>query len=805
MALTLTLDHSLNQLAEPGFWRFYSGRDITELGDLADSASNKGIWADAPTGTIMLRPLQFDPTWINTSQQHDSIIHLDQMTVAAADTAAQTIFQAPAFGNNDNPYIFHVPVGGSTAFPAVARPRFPGAAPSLTGIVPVADASSLDSLLRVGNDTYRPSTTVHPSTDVVAPIAAGSTSSGKFVVESPRLDPNQGLLFRWHHPHSQLGFPVTYGFFVGEYCLRIKDVTVEVFRDISPSGTRDQWRKITQAPLFSVGDLSTPSFWARVTGYNELAHDRQLLFLPYRRNEILLQASTGRTHTFQVNNKAVRLSDDSDWQITRGATVLVWVQTPAPGRFQIQKLKYPSGPITVRVPTITLDYTPTFAPTETLTKDSDHGSMLTSTLSQPASYTLPTNDASTCPAETTTATDQRRNYGIELVFNPSSDNRWTPFCYGVQTLATRRFISTLATPVILNNTVLVSARLSAGTEPGQGRLTAVVNDPSPYPLIPFYYRCSFPISLKDGSTFLFIGLTAPTEVTPIHGSAAAPWRLTFSALDRWKALADTKLRDQRDWTGTGHIDVVRFICEQAGIDCSTAEFPSGYTANVISTINSALGGSEVSVKQHGRNVKPGWQPRATDTAASFIKRIVDLYSDWYVGFRLDGTFFYLPRTNFTTPTVTFAALSSGTPPFFYDTVTFTTIEPEANIVAAMAGDLDKGSVQLSSAWVDYQSIKNPHAVNYLGRPKQRIIQVGGAFTCPQLNWIARKVWDRARRRRLTVSFEAEFVPSLEIGHVCTLGSYGNYRITGFTADLNHENDRRATYSGELVETGVQVV
>lgn len=810
MALSLVLDAAIPQLSEPGFWRFVSTREVFERGEAADTASQQGLWTDEPTKTLMLRPLQLDPTWLNTRQQADSIIRLSEMTVNAADTAAFAIFEQP-YANADNPFIYHNPVGPASLFPAAVMPEgiVPGAAPSLVGITPTADATATDSLVRVPNDLWQSANTLYAKDSAPPLVQVGSTADGKFLVQSKdRLAANQALFFRWFHPQSQLGFPVTYEFYVGQYRLRIKDVAVEVFKDTSQAGDRKSWKKVATALLFSVNDFSptgTGNVFTMATPSELLAHDRSLLFLPYRRHQILLLASTGKWAVITVRPIPKRLADDSDWDITREDTVLVWVQTPASGRFQIQKVKYPSGTITVKTPTTVIDYTPSVAPTITLTKDSDHGSTLTSTRSQPPSYTLPVNDADDCPPAQTTANDQRREYGVTLAFTASSDKRWTPFFYGYQITADRAFISSLATPTTVADSGtgkrLVSATLTAGLGPGEGRMTAEVIDPDPYDLSTYYYRSSYPIQVKDGATTVFTGVTEPTELTPIKGHATAPRRLTIPALDRWKHLSDTYLRDQRDWTTFGHIDVVKFVTEQAGVDCTSAEFPAGYTPGTINAVNSALGGTELTTSQAAKDIKPGWQPKDDDTAASYVKRVAEIYSGWYVGFRLDGTFFYLPRTYFTTPTVPFAAAHSGSSPYIYGNPTFTTVEPEANVILVKAGDTKDGGIRYSSLWVDWASIRNPLVVNYLGRWRAEVVQVGGAFSCAQLNWIARTIWDQTRRRRITVSFEADFVPSLGIGHVCTLGSYGDYRITGFSVDLTKATHHRAKYEGELVEKG----
>lgn len=820
MALNLILDAAIPVLDEPGFWSFVSTRRLAESGNPADDGSHKGIWHDEPTQTLMLRPLQLESSFLNTAAQLDSIISLYDMVANASDLSTGRIFEAPAFGNNDNPYIWHRSVGPSAAFPSALAPDLPGAipgdGPSLVGVsTPITGTIASVTTTQGPTIVYQPSLTSVSSGTGSAPLTIpaltpiGAETSGKFLTQTKfRLDPNEGLFFRWFHPSPMLGFPCIYEFYVGQYKLRIKDVVVEVFRDISHAGDRTLFKKVQICPLWSVGDTSptgTGLLTAVVRPNDYLDGDRSLLWLPFRRNQVLLYSSAGKWAILQVNNSPKRLPDNSDWDIVREDTVLVWVVTPAAGRFQIQALKYPAGTIQLQAPPVQLDYTPSVTPTLTLTKDSDLGSTITATLSQPPSYTLPVNDADDCPPETTTTSDQRRKYGVVLSLTASGDRRWTPFLYGFQLTAPRHYVTNPTTPTTIADThadkELVSARLTAGLDPGAGRLTAEVLDSNTFPLAPYYYRSAFPLQLTDGGAAnYFVGVTEPTELTPLI-ETGAPRRLAFSALDRWKHFADTYLRDQRDWTGFGHIDVVKFVAEQAGVDCTNAEFPAAYTPNAINTTNSALGGSEQTLAQATKDLKQGWAPRDDDTAASYLLRIRDLYSQWYMGFRLSGEFFYLPRDYFTTSSVTFASTHAGVTPRFYDPVTFTTREPEANVILVKAGNATNGTVRYSGLWVDWASIRTPAVVNYLGRWRAQVVQIGGTYTCKQLNWIARKIWEQTRRRRLEASFEADFVPTLKIGQCFTLGSYGLYRLTAMDVTLDEAQFHRAHYTGELVEKG----
>jgi hypothetical protein len=405
-------------------------------------------------------------------------------------------------------------------------------------------------------------------------------------------------------------------------------------------------------------------------------------------------------------------------------------------------------------------------------------------------------------------TDQAQTHGVELTFT-SADGLHTPFFYGFQIEAARTFGTRPTTPLTVDDAssaayYLERATISAGMEPGAGRMTARIADTGTYDLADYYYRCSLPVQLKTGSDEVFTGWTEPNEVNPLK-LAAAPRDLTLSALDRWKSLAETILKDQRDWTDYGHIEVVLYVMQQAGIDTTGAVTPT-YTPGVAGTYNTPLGLGGVPLAEQTKQTAQAWRPGPRDTAATYIQRVVEFFSGWDVGFYLDGTPFYLPKDFYTTPTVTFAAntATAAGNPLYRNPVTFRTVEPEANAIVVYTHNATTGEELHSSLWVDWASILNPAAVNYLGRRRAEAIPFGRSLTCAQLNWIARTVFQATRRRHLIAEFAADFVPTLQVGHVVTLGTYGDYRVQSIEAEFAKNNWRPARYTAELLEKGYGV-
>jgi hypothetical protein len=279
-------------------------------------------------------------------------------------------------------------------------------------------------------------------------------------------------------------------------------------------------------------------------------------------------------------------------------------------------------------------------------------------------------------------------------------------------------------------------------------------------------------------------------------------QLTVPAVNLWKQLTDTFLRDQRDWSGEGHISVVLFIVQQAGIDPATAETPgTASPLNYRLALPMTADDDGTTAEQRAKNVRPGWAPTRDDTAASFILRIAELFSGWDVGFRLDGTFYYLPRDHFTAPVLTFfrSRASNAVGPWIMGPVEERIQEPKSNVVQVFGGSQKSGKVLGSSILIDHASIKNPLAVNYVGRYRPTVVELGGAFSCAQLNWIARVVFDSLRRRRRFLRFTSAFVPTLKTGQVVSVEDFGNCRVRGFKARLRSVGDSFCDYEVERVE------
>jgi hypothetical protein len=821
-ALQLTLDYPLKIIKEPGFGRDLTAKQIASLAQpAADGAAPPALWADPLTNTVMLRPLQLRPDWLNTAQQHPFIVRLAQMHVSGVDLAAGAIMEQAAFGNADDPWIYHYPVGPGGAFPAAVRP-LPGSAPSIVGFASPVGAGETDLVTVRPNVVFAPSLTIPPPPPAAPPAVTpiGGTGDGLYLVESTSFPPNQGFYLRWYQPPSRLGFPHTYIFYVAQFRLEVKESVIQVFEDSSAGGDRSSFRHVNTylqqgvAGIPAVQEGVSANFMSLMSPQETGGQERSLLWLPFRQNQVLLMFTTPagtKAALLQTQPTPNRTADGLIWNITRRDTLLVWALSPHWGRFQVQTLAFTTAPVTVNCPEIVLDYTPAVAPGTTLFADQDNTTSIGVAQTSPASYLLPVNNANDCPKiDASIPTYQARHYGHQLTFTGSSDGKWTPFFYDLQVASPTVFQDPTATPTTVadvsagNTSTIVSATISAGKAPGEGRATVEVQDFTPYNLAGYYYRAGNPTQLTDGGTAVFTGITMPQEVTPLKQQSSTPRRITFTAADRWLQLTNYHLRDTRAWGGVGHIDVVQTIMQLAGIDTTGMETPP---KNAMTNTKLGGGGTDAPAKA-ARDFQPPWIPNPPETAAAFIQRIAERFAGWEVGFKPDGTPYYRPRYYYTAAEVTLyenkaVATAAGFPNglLFRNPVTFTTEEPEAIAILVKAASSQTGAPLWSSLWLDYAAIVTPTVKNYVGRFKSEVVELAGTYSCAEINRIAKKIWSFTRRRHITAHFVCSYSTLIQVGHCLQLGSYGLYRVQSYRATFTRGNWENMEVDAELVELG----
>lgn len=833
MALSLNLDANGRIVVEPGYRHNFTAAGLATANGGAALAplSVRSLWNPPGTGIIQLKPLQMQPDFLNHQAQLDTgcVLRLSDYIFNAADLAAKHIYEIN-IGTTADPWINHVPVT-NVPLPiptttVVGLPQVPGF-PSLQQ---VADQSETGSTTLWGDNSALPT-----------PVPNALIQVGESLAIYPQ---NQGWLFRWWVAPPHLTFhQQIYAFVFGQYCALCRGALLEVYEDTGPFTRRVNWVRRYRESLFAPGRSDDVNHlnpnWplGKQLPEDSVGHFASLMVIPVGRQKVLFLAHTGQYLIATVRAHPRRTLDGKEWDILRSDSVEVWALTPQIGQFQIQKIKYPSPAVTLFLPDIIMDYTPLITPAIHMQGDASADSQLVQGgLEFPKNYTFPASPlADDCPPPTNLTTAQQRTFGDRIRFVASTDLRVSPQLYSLEIVADPTFQNNPATQFNVFDTQgaprVLHVETSLGSNPGDGRLTARVYDvpsqrsPFAFPLAPYQFRSEMPVQLQVDGGFNFSGYTERIEVQMLRhdlvGPGAAPIEMRFRCNDRWLLLESTILREQRDWQGVGHITVVDTIARQCGIDTgplhpdgttlsdgspsmaggSLAEYPAGWDGTLSSSYNTPLGTPIQNTDNLEGNQLAGWKPQPGDTGASFIRRITDLFSNWLVGFRSDGTLYYLPYTYFTTSTLTFHAQATGGKPVYRRPVEFRTIEPSGNFVQVVSHyQLDQTSNR-SGIFVDWASLRNPKVVNYLGRAKWFILQAGGAFSCAQLNRMAYIAFQSARRRRKRVSFNADYVPTLKIGQVFTLEGLGDYRLLEMRAEYIRSGWSIANYVGEAVEKG----
>ncbi len=653
----LVLDAPLKQGGEPGFGKPMRTRDVAAFAHVVDDVDNAGsvklVWADPRTHTIMLRPRQLDPTWLDSTLATPWIIRLAQLDAFATDLTDGVIIERARWGNTASPWILHTQTTASDYYPAAVNP-FPGAGPDiLTGITPGVDpgAVSLTTIEHTGGYALPATVPPPPPAPPPTPDHSITTATGKFPFQTTETLPaNQGLFLRWANAPSGLGFPARYRFYIGQFCVCIQGNTIQIVEDVSPHGDRSLFRHLDKFNFFShspsgldedsIANNFQPLHEPGPTGRDE----RWLLWLPFRRHQVLLYTSSGRSKVIQVRPDPVRLPDKSDWNIVRADKLLLWFLVPHWGWVQIQKLAFPqagAGGIgalpTINLPPIVLDFVPGGPPNQELVSDQDHGTSITIIQSSPAVYSLPINRANDCPdIPAGIASIQARQFGHQMILSSSpalfnTDGAWTPFFYSLNLTRDPVLIPATTTPTLVNDTTatppagadILMSEFSNGLKPGEGKAEIEVADHPPYALQNLYYRGGNPIQIKRDGVVIFTGYTLAPGVEPLKQDNHTARRVKFTASDRWYQMTRTFLRDNRDWSGVSHLKVVKTVMQEAGVDTTNMDLPPD-----TPQFNQVLGitGPQdlTNMELDGRTNGP-WQPRPSETAASFVETLLKLH------------------------------------------------------------------------------------------------------------------------------------------------------------------------------------
>jgi hypothetical protein len=829
----LTFDAPINSPKESGFFHRYDSLGIARtLNPVPDGVSQEALWYDRAAYVIMLKPQQIDNAWLNSPSQVPYIIRLSQFTTNPANLTSTALFEANLAQNPSNPFIHHKPI--TPAAPLLFTDS-PEQAPGITDI----ESHAGDSGLVTGFPGAFPG--VSPSDTKV------------LCWSSSALPWNMPLYIRWWVPVSHAGHKLIYDFYIGNFCIRCGPTVAEVFKDVSAAQDRTAYVSVARPTLFSNGPLQSTSFFSQIINHSfanqHMGHVRGILWLPYRRNYIYLESSYGqyavvKANGFQVGNGVQ--GAQADWGIVQSRNLVVAALTPGPGFFQVQKVKFADGPGKFQLPQFHVDFAPAATPANNWLVDeidTPEGSTLTHTTpASPVPYTAVANPIDNCEpvASDPASRDQALSFGSTYTLSPGTDptsggtlKTYTPMFYGTEARIANVQQAWPVTSLSITDKSIASpsARIKHAeitAEIGRpGQFSAEVEDLGAS-LASYYFRSDFPLQFADQNgqpgvpanwTVLWSGVANPVETREMRLDTAAPREMRVSGTDFWKWLDEAPMRDNRDWTGVGHITVVQSVLQQAGVSVANWDGPApGTYVNGVFTMDMAgyddpLGGlnsGDPTVANGTQDSdstapqKPVFRPNQAppDSYGSYIKRIADVWSGWDYGFHPDGTFFYHPFDYYSASEAVFHQSQAGAAPrYFRASVQYDPIFPNANVVATVAAT-SGGSLRYSTIYVDFGSLYLKTAPNFVGKEKGLLIALPGWISCAAQNKCARAIFQRARRRRLRVNFHGTYVPGLRIGHGFQLqGISGTWRLQSVRATYERQGWDTAMMTGELIERG----
>jgi hypothetical protein len=837
---TITFDAPIPSASELGYFHRYDSRTLVRnLNSAQDGRSPQNFWWDKATGTLMLRPLQLEHNWLNTSAQANYIQRLSTFQSYPGNITNLLVFEAAMHQNADNPFIFHSPISPTAPVAFIDSPE------QVPGIVQLENVVGEPGL-----------TTAFPhAAPPGPPVPMVSTTDMKVICWGKNtVARNVPLFLRWWVAADTVGHKTLYDFYVGQFVIRVGPSDVEVYEDLSQNHNRaGPWALKMRHALFSavseeaIGTYGNASS-ARVQGNN--GEIRSLLWLPYRRNYVYLESSYGAPATLKCHDFEQSSMQDgvNDWDMVRRANIAVAGLTPGPGAFQIQKLAFVPGTSTFNLEPFTTDYAPTPAPAAAWLydeKDTPNGSSVAHTVPTVfVSYDFHVNSIDNDCAFTTQigdGSDLSRTYYATYSVQPGHDPDdgtlfdFTPFLYGVEVRIPNETTNWPIARLSIEDQSLAapSARIRSA------RLAAEVNEPGHFSasvmdlgasLLPYYHRQYFPLSFSDTNGHLadpsmwttrWLGVADAPQTNERRLDAAAPREMEVRGSDFWKWLNDQIMRDNRDWTGVGHITVMQNVMQQGGVSIAGWDGPLPGPTNPDGSwkidplaLDDPLGGLNIIDPALADGATNGTQPNPyktiwapniapPDSYGSFMRRIAEVWSGWDFGFHLDGSFYYHRWDYYTASEVLFHKNRPGAtgPCYLRGSVIYEPLYPEANVVQFVAVT-NGGSLRYSNTYADRGSLLNQNSVNFLGKGKQVIIALPGWASCASLNKGARAYFERARRRRFRVRFRADYSPGLRIGHCFQLeGIAGTWRVQSITAQYERKTWNPADYEGELVELG----
>jgi hypothetical protein len=333
-------------------------------------------------------------------------------------------------------------------------------------------------------------------------------------------------------------------------------------------------------------------------------------------------------------------------------------------------------------------------------------------------------------------------YSITL---STADNRRTPYYWAtkVDFVPTHRTITGALIPV---DTFIREIQERRSLDQPLGSLSFVASNKSGV-FESYKGRANLPVRLEIGASARFTGATN----LPTSEEGSAEW-VTLECYDGWRRLQNALLSNAETYDGMAHSEVVRGICQRAGLPDSRLEI--AFDAYPLPT---------------SQDDEPLYRPANGQSAASFLEHIRDSFSGWRMGFSEEGKFFYRPASSDLTPAAFFhhttaAAKAHGGPPaghYPLFNLSQRVDQSQHKNEIWVVGQAQTTEEPLAAAFIDYSSLYDPTYAYYVGERRLLIWLDPSLNTQDAVNWVCRTLAEKYARFRVYQTFEAQFDAALK--------------------------------------------
>lgn len=260
-------------------------------------------------------------------------------------------------------------------------------------------------------------------------------------------------------------------------------------------------------------------------------------------------------------------------------------------------------------------------------------------------------------------------------------------------------------------------------------------------------RANLPVQLKVSGVPRFTGATNLPTAEEGH-----PEWVTLECYDGWRRLQNALLSNGETYDGMVHTEVVKRICQRAGLPESRLEI--AFDTYCLPT---------------SQDDEPLYRPENGQSAASFLEHIRDSFSGWRMGFDEEGKLFYRPPASDLTPKAYFYRTTAdaegmgGAPARHYPLFSLSekVDQSQHRNEIWVVGQDQRTEEPLAAAFLDYSSLYDPTYAYYVGERRLLIWLDPGLNTQDAVNWVCRTLAEKYARFRVYQNFEGQFDETLK--------------------------------------------